>query len=155
MEPVCNTVKNTLERVTKLPPLYSASLTLHNRLRIFENKVLKRTFGPEGGKVTEEGRELQTEGLCNVISSLQSRQAKKDEVNGVCSTQGKIRNAYKIVLGKPEGKRPLGRSRRRWENNLKQDLKESSYKDIKCIQLHQNTVHYWTVVNTVVKPQVP
>jgi hypothetical protein len=45
-------------------------------------------------------------------------------MGGACSTNGEIRNAYRILVGKPEGKRPLGRYRRRWEDNIRMDLGE-------------------------------
>jgi hypothetical protein len=46
-------------------------------------------------------------------------------VSGACSTHGEERNAYRIFVGKPEGKRPLGRPRRRWEDNIKMELRET------------------------------
>jgi hypothetical protein len=49
---------------------------------------------------------------------------KEDEMDSRCSTHSELRNAYKILFGKSEGKRSLGRERRRWENNIKTDLKE-------------------------------
>jgi hypothetical protein len=51
-------------------------------------------------------------------------QVKEDEVGRACSTNGEKRNAYTILLGMPEEKRPLGRPRRRWVNNIKMDLRE-------------------------------
>jgi hypothetical protein len=48
----------------------------------------------------------------------------KNEFGGTCSTTGKRRGVYRVLMGKPEGKRPLGRPRRRWENNIKMDLQE-------------------------------
>jgi hypothetical protein len=49
---------------------------------------------------------------------------KEDEMGGECSTNGEKRNAYRILVGKPEGNRPLGRPRRRWKDNIKMDLRE-------------------------------
>jgi hypothetical protein len=51
-------------------------------------------------------------------------QVKKDEMGRACSTNGEKRNAYRVLVGKPEGKRPLGGPRRRWVNNIKIDLRE-------------------------------
>jgi hypothetical protein len=48
----------------------------------------------------------------------------KNEMGRVCSTNGEKRNAYRILVGMPEGKRPLGKPRRRWMNNIKMDLRE-------------------------------
>jgi hypothetical protein len=57
-------------------------------------------------------------------SGLQDDQLKEDEMGGACSAYGEMRNAYKIFVGKPDGKIPLGRHRRRWEDNIKMDLRE-------------------------------
>jgi hypothetical protein len=51
-------------------------------------------------------------------------QIKEDEMGGVCTRVGEERNAYRVLIGKPEGKRPHGSSRHRWEDNVKMDLKE-------------------------------
>jgi hypothetical protein len=51
-------------------------------------------------------------------------QIKKDEMGRACSTNGAKRNAYRVLVGKPEGKRPLERPRRRWVDNIKMDLRE-------------------------------
>jgi len=51
-------------------------------------------------------------------------QFKKNEMGGACSTLGNRRGVYRILVGKPEGKRPLGRPRRRWEDNIKMDFQE-------------------------------
>jgi hypothetical protein len=58
----------------------------------------------------------------------------------VCSTQGEKRNAYRILVGKPEGKRPLGRSRRWWEDSIKMDLREIWWGDIDWNDLSQDRV---------------
>ncbi|KAJ4439976.1 hypothetical protein ANN_08107 [Periplaneta americana] len=55
-----------------------------------------------------------------------------------CSTYGRIRNAYRVLVGRPEGKRPLGRPRRRWEDNIKMDLREVGYDDRDWINLAQD-----------------
>jgi len=68
---------------------------------------------------------------------------------------GKMRNAYKILVGKPEGKRPFGRPRRSWENNVKMDLKEIWWKGVDWIRLAQDRDQWWALVNTVVNLQFP
>jgi hypothetical protein len=55
-----------------------------------------------------------------------------------CSTNGAKMNAYRILVGKPEGKRPLGRSRNRWENDIKKDVREIGRGDIDWIDLAQD-----------------
>jgi hypothetical protein len=68
-----------------------------------------------------------------------------------CSTNGEKRNAYRILVGMPEGKRPLGRSRRRWAENIKKDLRERGWDGMDGIDLAQN----WALVNTVMNLRVP
>jgi hypothetical protein len=60
---------------------------------------------------------------------------KEDEVGGACSTNGEKRNAYRLLVGKPEGRRPLGRPRRRWVDNIKMDLLEVGWGDVDWIGL--------------------
>jgi hypothetical protein len=65
---------------------------------------------------------------------------KENEMVRTCSTHWEKRNAYRILVGKPEGNRPLGRHRRRWEDNIKMDLKDISCGSIDSIDLAQNGV---------------
>jgi hypothetical protein len=66
-----------------------------------------------------------------------------------------LRNRYSIVVGKPEGKRPLGRPRRRWENNIGMDLREVKWEGVDWTHLAQNTDQWRAVVNTVMNLRVP
>jgi len=61
---------------------------------------------------------------------------------------GEMRNAYRVLDGKPEGKRPLGRSRCRWEDNIRRDLREIGSKIVAWLHLAQNRVQWRAVVNT-------
>jgi hypothetical protein len=72
-----------------------------------------------------------------------------------CSTNGEKRNAYKISVGKPEGKRPLGRHRRRWENNIRMDLREIGWGGMDWIDLAQDRDQWRALVNTVMNLRVP
>jgi hypothetical protein len=62
---------------------------------------------------------------------------------------------YKILVGKPEGKRPLGRPRRRWEDNIRMDLREIGWEVVDWMHLAQDRDQWLALVNTVVKPWVP
>jgi hypothetical protein len=72
-----------------------------------------------------------------------------------CSTNGGKRNAYRISVGKPEGKRPLGRSRRRWVDNIKMDLREIGWDGMDWIDLAQDRDQWRALVITVMNLRVP
>jgi hypothetical protein len=98
---------------------WSLTLREEHRLRVFENRVLKRIFGPERDEVTGEWRKLHDEELHNLYSSLDIiRQVKSRRMRwaGHVTRMGEERR-YKVLVGKPEGKRPLDRPRRRWDQN--------------------------------------
>jgi hypothetical protein len=87
---------------------------------VFENRVLRRIFGTERDEVTGDWRQLHNEEILNsysspniIIKSIRMRWTR--HVAGM----GEKRNAYRILVGKPERKRPLGRPRRRWVDNIK------------------------------------
>jgi hypothetical protein len=65
------------------------------------------------------------------------------------------RNAYRILLGKPEGKRPLERPRRRWVDNVKMELRDIGWDAMDWIDLAQGRDHWRALVNTVMNPRVP
>jgi hypothetical protein len=71
------------------------------------------------------------------------------------STDGEKRNAYRILVGKPERKRPLGRPRRRWDDNIKLDLREIGWGFMDSIDLAQDRDQWETLVNTVMSLRVP
>jgi len=62
---------------------------------------------------------------------------------------------YRVSVGKPEGKRPLGRPRRRWEENIKMDLQELGCKDMDWTDLAQDRDKWWALVNAIVYSRVP
>jgi hypothetical protein len=82
-------------------------------------------------------------------------QVKEDEMGRECSTNGEKRNAYRILVGKPEGKRPLGTSRRRWVNSIKIDFREIGWDGMDWIDLAQDRSQWRAVVNTVMNLRVP
>jgi hypothetical protein len=79
---------------------------------------------------------------------------KKDEMGRACSTNWEKRNAYRILVGMPEGKKPLGRSRRRWVDNIKMDLREMEWGVMDWIQLAQDRDQWRALVNTVMNLRV-
>jgi hypothetical protein len=94
---------------------------------VFENRVLRRIFGPKRDEVTGEWRNLRDEELHNfflspdIISQVKSRRMRWA---GHVARMEEETKVYKILVGKPEGKRPLGRPRRRWECWIRMDLGE-------------------------------
>jgi hypothetical protein len=68
---------------------------------------------------------------------------------------GETRNAYRILVGKPEGKRPLGRPRRRWVNNIQMDLREIGWDGMDWIDLAEDRDQWRALVNTVRNLRVP
>ena len=97
------------------------------RLRVFENLVLRRIYGPRRGEVTGERRRLHNEELndlyCspNIVRVVKSRRMRWA---GHVASMGEERGVYRDLVGKPEGKRPLGRPRCRWVDNIRMDLQE-------------------------------
>jgi hypothetical protein len=97
------------------------SLTLReeHRLRVFENRVLRRIFGP---KMEEVARRTSYFVLTpNIIRQIKSRRMK---LAGHMARMGEESNVYKVLVGKPEGKRPHERPSHRWEDGIKMDLRE-------------------------------
>jgi hypothetical protein len=88
---------------------------------VFENRVLRRIFGPKRDEVRGEWRKLHNEELCNLYSSLNIIRMKSSRMRwaGQVARVGEKRNADRILVGKPEGKRPLGRPRRKWVDSIK------------------------------------
>jgi hypothetical protein len=72
-----------------------------------------------------------------------------------CSTNGEKKNAYSILVGNPEGKRPLGRPRRRWVNNIKIDIREIGWDGVGWMDLAQDRDQWRALVNTVMNLRVP
>jgi hypothetical protein len=94
---------------------------------VFENKVLRRIFGQKRDEVTGGLRKLHTEKLRDLYSSpsiIRIIKSRRIRWAGHVARMGEKRNAYRLLVGKPEGKRPLGRPRRRWVDNIKMDRLE-------------------------------
>jgi hypothetical protein len=120
-----------------------------HRLRVFENRVLRKIFGP---KREENGswRKLHNDELhslypspniVRVIKSTRMRWA------GHVARMGERRGVYRVLVGRPEGKRPLERPRRRWEDNIKMDLREVGIDGANWIQLAQDRVQWRACVH--------
>jgi hypothetical protein len=94
---------------------------------VFGNKVLRRIFGPKRDEVTGESRKLHNEELHDLYSSpsiIRMMKSRRMRWAGHVARMGEKRNAYRLWVGKPEGKRPLGRARLRRVDNIRMDLVE-------------------------------
>jgi len=97
------------------------------RLRVFENRVLRRILGPKRDEVTVECRKLHNEELNDLYCSpniFWVIKSKRMRWAGHVAIMGERRGVYRFLVGKTEGKRPLERPRRRWEDNIKMDRQE-------------------------------
>jgi hypothetical protein len=135
------------------------SLTLReeHRLRVFENRVLRRIFGPKRDEETVEWSKLHNEELHisytspNIIRQIKSRMRWAGHVARI----GEERNMYRVLVGKREGKTPLGRPRRRWEDWNRMDLREIVWGSVDWIQLAQDSGRWRVLVNTAMNLRVP
>jgi hypothetical protein len=108
------------------------SLTLReeHRPRVFENRVL-RIFGPKRDEVTGEWRMLHNEDLSwFVLPNIITIKSRRMRWEGHIAWIGEKRNAYRLLVGKPEGNRPLGTPRRRWVDNITMDWSDSGYGEL-------------------------
>jgi hypothetical protein len=108
--------------------------------------------------VTGDWRKLYNEELHNLYSLPNiMRMIKSGRMRwaGHVARRGATRNAYRILVGMPEGKRPLGRPRRRWVDNIKMDLTEIGWDGVDWIELGQDRDQWRALVNTVMNLRVP
>ena len=106
---------------------WSLTLREERKLRVFEYMVLKRIFGPRRDEVTGEWRSMRNEELNDLYSSpniVRVIKSRRMRWAGHVARMGEERGAYRVLVGKPGGKRPLGRPRRRWVDNIRMDLQK-------------------------------
>jgi hypothetical protein len=98
---------------------------------------------------TYSGKIYSSPSIIRIIKSRRKRWA------GHVARKGEKRNAYKILVGEPEGKRPLGRSRRRWVDNIKMNLREICWDGVDCMDMAQDRDQWRALVNTVLNLRLP
>ena len=124
---------------------------------VFENKVL-RIFGPRRDEVKGEWRRMHNEKLnkmyssSNIVRVIKSRRMRWV---GHVARMGEERGVYRFLVGKPEGKRPLGRPRRRWVDNIRMYLQEVGCGHVDWIGLAQDRDRWRTLVSAVMNLRVP
>jgi len=137
---------------------WSLTLREERKLRLFENMVLRRIFGPRRDEVTGEWRRLHNEELNdlyplpNIVRVIKSRRMRWAEH---VARMGEERGVYRVLVGKPEGKRPLGRPRCRWVDNIRMDLQEVGCGYMDWIWRAQDRDSWRTLVSAVMNLRVP
>ena len=137
---------------------WSLTMREERKPRVFENMVLRRIFGPRREKITGEWRRLHNEELNDLYSSSNIVRVIKSRIMrwaGHVARMGEERGVYRFLVGKPEGKRPLGRPRRRWVDNIRTDLQEVGCGYMDWIWLAQDRDGWRALVSAVMNIRVP
>jgi len=136
---------------------WSLTLREERKLRVFENRVLRQIFGPKRDEVTVEWRKLHNKELNSLYSSpniVRVVKSRRMRWAGHVARMGKGRGVYRLLAGKPEGRRPLGRPRRRWEDNIRMDLREVGCGCVDWMELAQNRDRWRALVSAVMNLRV-
>jgi hypothetical protein len=145
-------------KTTILPVILNAcknwSLTLREkrRLQIFENWALKNLFGSKRDEVTGKWRKVHIEELYNLYSPniIRLIKSRRTRWAGHAARKGECRGVHRVLVGKPEGTRPLGRPIHKWENNIQIDLQEVERGSMDWIDLAQGRDSWRSLVNAVI-----
>jgi hypothetical protein len=135
---------------------WSLTLMEENDLRV--NSVLRRLFGPKRDEVTGGWRKLCNEELNNLYPSsitIRMIKSRRKRRAGYVARMREKRDTYRGLVGRPEVKRPLGRSRRRWVDNIKMDIRDIEWGRMDWIDLAQDRDQWRALVNTVMNLRVP
>jgi hypothetical protein len=125
---------------------------------VFENRVLRGTFGPKRDEVTGEWRKLHTEELNDLYFSpyiVRMKKSRRIGWAGHVTRMGERSGVYRVLVGKPDGKRPLGRPGRRWEDNIKMDLQEVVFGSMGSFDLAEGREWCQALVNAAMNLRVP
>jgi len=128
---------------------WSLTLREEHRLRVFENWMLRRIFGPKRDEITGDWRKLHREEL-NDVQLIKSRTMRWA---GHAARMGERGGVYRVLVGKPEGKGQLARPR--WEDNIKMDLQEVGCEGMDWADLAEDRDRWQALVNAVMNLQVP
>jgi hypothetical protein len=137
--------------------IWTVTLREEQRLRVFENRMLRRIFGPRRDEAIGEWRRLHNAELNDLYSSpiiirvIKSRRMRLAEH---VARMGEERGVYRILVGGPEARRPLWRPRRRWEDNIKMDIEEVGW-GMDWIELAQDRARWRALVTAVMNLRFP
>jgi hypothetical protein len=137
---------------------WSLTVRQEHKRRMFENRVLRRIFGPKRDGVMGGRRKLHNEELHNLYPSpsiIRIIKSRRTRWAGHVARMGEKMNVYRLLVAKPEGKRPLGRPRHRWINNIKMDLLKIGLRVVDYIGLAQDRCRWRALVNAVMNLWVP
>jgi len=137
--------------------VYTCILREERKLRVFENMVLRRIFGPRRDEVKGEWSRLHNEELNDLCSSpniVRVIKSRKMRWVGHVARLGEKREVYRVLVGKPEGKRPMGKPRRKWADNIRMDLQEVGCGYMDWIGLAQDRDMWRTLVSAVMNLRV-
>ena len=134
---------------------WSLILREERRLRVFENRVLRRVFGPKRDKVTGELHNKELSDLYSLPNIVRVVKSRRMRWAGHVARMGEGRGVDRALVGNPEGKRPLGRPRRRWEDNIKMHLQEVGGACGDWMELAQDRDRWRAFVSTVMNLGVP
>jgi len=126
-------------------------------VRVFDNRVLRRIFGPKGDEVTEEWRKLHNEELNNLYSSpniVRVIKSRRMRWAGHVARMREGRGVHRVLVEKPEGRRPLGRPTRRWEDNIRMYLREVGCGCVDWMELAQDRDSWRELVSAVMNLRV-
>jgi hypothetical protein len=122
---------------------------------VFENRVLRRIFGPKSNEVTGKLYKGELRDLYSLPSIIRTIKSRRMRWAGPVARMGEKRNTYRLLMGKPERRRPRGRSRRRWVDNIRMDLGEVGWGDVHWIGLAQDRNRWRALVNSILNLRVP
>jgi hypothetical protein len=124
---------------------------------VFENRVLRRIFRPKRDEVTGEWKKLHNEELHILYSSpdiIRQIKSRRMRWAGHVACMGEERKVYRVLVDKPQGKRPFGRPRRRWEDGIRMNLREIGWGSVEWMKLALGRNRWRAVVNAVMNLRV-